>query len=434
LSSFISIMYRSNSITRLLFSCCAATVVATSTHAADPAPADVASALKRSADWHLSNPSGIDTRDWIIAPLYDGLIRTSLATGNPKYLAEVVRFGTQSGWMAGNRKYHADDHAVGHAWIDIYQMDPSRKERLAPMKARIDDIIARPLDLVRRALHGTAHARPASHRHRRPQIPGVSSIANSVHLRSPLRSGGKLFFRDANFFEKKTPSGKKTFWSRGNGWVYGGLALMLEHLPKDHPKRGFYENLFKEMTTAILAAQQPDGLWHPSLLDLRRSPSAKPAAADSSPSAWHGASTTACSTAETHWPAITRGWTGLMTRVKPDGLVGYVQPVGAAPAHLGPESTQDYGTGAFLLAGSELSCPWRCFGRETRRWPCSPQRKNSSPNKRRSPAPMRASCRNARTTSHGKTTRSPSASMARRCVTSRRTAASTPGAKRFPIR
>jgi hypothetical protein len=131
---------------RLLISCLRRhTWRLTSAHAADPAPADVASALKRSADWHLSNPSGIDTRDWIIAPLYDGLIRTSLATGDPKYLAEVLRFGTQSGWMAGNRKYHADDHAVGHAWIDIYQMDPSRKERLAPMKARIDDIIANPI-------------------------------------------------------------------------------------------------------------------------------------------------------------------------------------------------------------------------------------------------------------------------------------------------
>jgi unsaturated rhamnogalacturonyl hydrolase len=39
-------------------------------------------------------------------------------------------------------------------------------------------------------------------------------------------------FSATRLFEKKTPNGKKTFWSRGNGWVYGGLALMLEHLPK----------------------------------------------------------------------------------------------------------------------------------------------------------------------------------------------------------
>ena len=51
-----------------------------------------------------------------------------------------------------------------------------------------------------------------------------------------------LFFRDATFFDKKTPAGQKIFWSRGNGWVCGGLALTLEHLPADHPTRGFYEN------------------------------------------------------------------------------------------------------------------------------------------------------------------------------------------------
>ncbi|MGL5018708.1 MAG: DUF4861 family protein, partial [Luteolibacter sp.] len=56
----------------------------------------------------------------------------------------------------------------------------------------------------------------------------------------------------------------------------------------------------------------------------------------------------------THLPVITRAWNGLMTRVMPDGLVGYVQPVGAAPDHLESTNTQDYGTGAFLMAGSEI--------------------------------------------------------------------------------
>jgi hypothetical protein len=56
----------------------------------------------------------------------------------------------------------------------------------------------------------------------------------------------------------------------------------------------------------------------------------------------------------TYLPVITRAWNGLMTRVQSDGLVGYVQPVGAAPDHLEAKDTQDYGTGAFLMAGSEI--------------------------------------------------------------------------------
>jgi rhamnogalacturonyl hydrolase YesR len=343
--------------------------------AADLEPAAITATLKRSADWQLANPSGTETRDWIIAPLYDGLLRTALTTGDAKYLAAVLRLGTQAGWMPSNRVYHADDHAVGHAWLDIYLMDPSRKERLTPMQERLSYVIDHPVTEL--LAHGS-----------KPKTKGVTvsdrwSWCDALYMAPPTLArlftitgdrkylnfldrefqstydnlydpAEKLFFRDATFFEKKAPNGKKTFWSRGNGWVYGGLALMLEHLPKDHAKRGFYENLFKEMTTAILAAQQPDGLWHPSLLDPQEINTGETSGSGffTFGLAWginHGLLDRAA-----HLPAITRAWNGLMTRIGPNGMVGYVQPVGAAPDHLEAANTQDYGTGAFLMAGSEI--------------------------------------------------------------------------------
>ncbi len=312
-----------------------------SCRAADPQPADVAAALKRSADWHLAKPSGIDTRDWVIAPLYDGLLRLATTTGDPKYLAAVVRFGTQAGWMADNRIYHADDHAVGHAWLDVYFMDTNRTERLVPMRERLDYVIAHPIT------EALAFGRKA-------ETKGVAitdrwTWCDALYMAPPTLARlyaatgdtkyldfmdqeyrytydmlwdkeERFFYRDSSFFDKRTPSGAKVFWSRGNGWVYGGLCLLLDYLPQDHPTRGFYENLFKEMTTFGLAW----GVNH-GLLDR-----------------------------EKHWPAITRAWAGLMTRCKPDGFVGYVQAIGAAPGVPGPDTIQDYGTGAFLLAGSEV--------------------------------------------------------------------------------
>ncbi len=343
--------------------------------AADPTPAGVVAALKRSADWHLASPSGIDTRDWVIAPLYDGLLRVAIATGDPKYLAAVLRFGTQSGWMADNRIYHADDHAVGHAWLDIYLMNTNRAERLAPMRERLDEVITHPL--TEALMFG-----------KKPRTPGVAvtdrwTWCDSLYMAPPTLTRlyaatgdskylefldrefrftceslwdkqEKLFFRDATFFDKKTPSGKKTFWSRGNGWVFGGLCLVLESLPKEHPTRAFYENLFKEMTQSVLATQQPDGLWRPSLLDPEQIPIGETSGSGFFVFglAWgvnHGVLKR-----EEVWPAIARGWAGLLTRVKPDGYVGYVQPIGSSPDKLGADSRQDYGTGAFLLAGSEV--------------------------------------------------------------------------------
>lgn len=41
----------------------------------------------------------------------------------------------------------------------------------------------------------------------------------------------RLFFRDGNYLDKREANGKKVFWGRGNGWVWGGLAEILKTLP-----------------------------------------------------------------------------------------------------------------------------------------------------------------------------------------------------------
>jgi unsaturated rhamnogalacturonyl hydrolase len=339
-------------------------------------PAEIAAKLKTVADWQLANPMGDNAlTEWVRAPLYDGLLALSTTTGDPRYLSALLRYGRQVGWATHFRKYHADDIAVAHAWLDIYRMDPSRKERLLPTQKHLDAIMAAPrteeLDM-----------RDPS------RFPGVSEtdrwtwcdalyMAPPTFVRLAEMTGDrsylefmdrefrftydrlydpqeKLFYRDATFFDQKTLSGKKVFWSRGNGWVYGGLALILERLPGDHLTRSFYVKLFQEMTPAILAAQQPDGLWYPSLLDP-----AQIAIGETSGSvffvyglAWgvnHGLlSREAC------WSAIEKGWLGLSMRIGEDGYVGFVQRVGVAPDSVGPTSRQDYGTGAFLLAGCEV--------------------------------------------------------------------------------
>jgi rhamnogalacturonyl hydrolase YesR len=67
-----------------------------------------------------------------------------------------------------------------------------------------------------------------------------------------------LFYLDGRFIGQRTPNGEKVFWSRGNAWVHAGLALVLEALPADYPTRPFYVDLFRRMSTAVLATQQPN--------------------------------------------------------------------------------------------------------------------------------------------------------------------------------
>lgn len=345
-------------------------------------PVHIVQTLKRAADWQLENPNGTDLRNWVIAPLYDGLMDLSEVTGDPRYLAAVVRFGIQSAWMPGNEgwnadmhAYFADNHAVGHAWLDVYLADPSKKERLLPLQKQFDEILARPIEEP--LVFGTP-----------PKQRGVSfadrwTWCDALYMAPPTlarlaKATGdaryldfldaeyrytlemlfdpteKLFYRDSRFITRKSANGKKIFWSRGNGWVFAGLPLLIEALPADRPSRKVYSDLLQEMAPAVAAAQQADGLWRPSLLD--------PAEVDIGETsgsaffvyglAWgvnHG-----LLERERYWPVVERGWNALLTRITPEGLVGYVQRIGDAPAKLDSHSTQLYGTGAVLMAGSEI--------------------------------------------------------------------------------
>lgn len=49
----------------------------------------------------LRNPDGSELRDPAMGPLYEALVRLSSHTGDPRYLAEVLRFGDMAGWQRG---------------------------------------------------------------------------------------------------------------------------------------------------------------------------------------------------------------------------------------------------------------------------------------------------------------------------------------------
>jgi rhamnogalacturonyl hydrolase YesR len=163
-----------------------------------------------------------------------------------------------------------------------------------------------------------------------------------------------LYFRDSTYFDKREANGKKVFWSRGNGWVMGGLVRMLQLLPKDHPDRGRFEQQFKEMSEKILQCQQSDGLWRSSLLD----PASYPLK-ETSGSGFH--------TYALAWginekllerkrfePAVRKAWVALVDCVDADGKLTHVQPIGADPKKFDENATEIYGVGSFLLAGSEM--------------------------------------------------------------------------------
>jgi rhamnogalacturonyl hydrolase YesR len=169
-----------------------------------------------------------------------------------------------------------------------------------------------------------------------------------------------LFSRDMRFLWKgnasdiKEPNGKKVFWSRGNGWVLAGLALILTDMPKDYPNRFFYEKLYREMAEKIKDLQPEDGLWRTSLLDP-----ASFAHGEVSGSGFYtfalawGINNGLLKSAD-YKPVVTKAWKAILSCQKENGKVGWVQNIGANPMPANAESWQNFGTGAFLMAGSEM--------------------------------------------------------------------------------
>jgi unsaturated rhamnogalacturonyl hydrolase len=338
---------------------------------ADIAPKPVLEVMQRVADWQLANPSAHKTTDWTQGAGDAGFMALAGISGDAKYRNAMLAVGETNQWKLGQRKFHADDHAVGQTYCELYTLYRAPK-MLAPMRERFDDILANPstspsLDfaLPKHQSQELWSWCDALFMSPPAWVRLYAATGDERYLNFAVKEWWRttdylydkdehLFFRDSTYFKKTEANGKKVFWGRGNGWVMGGLVRVLQYLPMNHPDRPRFEQLFKDMSAKILTCQQPDGLWRASLLD----PDSYPLKETSGSGfytyalAW-GVNQGLLDCAQFE-PAVRKAWAALVSCVDADGKLTHVQPIGADPKHFKEDATEVYGTGAFLLAGSEV--------------------------------------------------------------------------------
>jgi unsaturated rhamnogalacturonyl hydrolase len=294
------------------------------------------------------------------ATFYTGLMALYRASADAKYLTAAQSWGQANNWRlgtdsGGNARW-ADNQTCVQTYAELYSMNPGAQNdvMIASGRTVFDQMVAAPMpgrtewwwcDALYMAPSAMARIAQATGQTKYLDLMNTMFWDTKAFLYDPAQH---LFWRDSTFI------GMPVYWSRGNGWVVGGIARILEVLPATNARRGDYENLLREMADKLRTIQAADGYWRSSLTN----PTAFPTPESSGTAfftfglAWginHGVLDRA-----TYLDTVVRGWNALVMAVGANGRLGWVQAVGAKPGPSNQADTNDYATGALLLAGNEL--------------------------------------------------------------------------------
>jgi rhamnogalacturonyl hydrolase YesR len=318
--------------------------------------------MARVFEWQVAHPVEINARNnnlWARAAFYAGVMAAYRATGDKRYLQQALTWAASRDWKLGDRPRHADDQAPAQTYLELYflRKDPVM---IAHTKATLDAMLSSPrpgredwwwCDALFMAPPVLARLYAATGDEKYLDFLNTMWWDTTDFLFDPE---ARLYYRDKNYIGKLTPNGKKVFWARGNGWVMAGTVRVLQYLPKDNPYRVRYVTLLQTMAASVSRLQGEDGLWRPSLLDPQETPAPETSSTGFFCYAVAWGINQGYLDRRTYLPVVKKAWRGLVGAVHRDGKLGWVQQIGAAPAKVTFEENQEYGSGAFLLAGSEM--------------------------------------------------------------------------------
>jgi len=309
---------------------------------------------------------------WTMATYFEGLMALYKTFPEKEYLDYAVAWGESHKWGPAYdpQTRNADNICCGQTYLDLYLIDP-KPERKTPIKEVVDKMIETDkiddwwwIDALQMAM---------------PLFARLGAIENDnkywgrmyeMYLFTKEKHGGHglynkkdhFWWRDKDFVPPYAePNGEDCYWSRGNGWVLAAMARVLEQNPPDKAQKKEFAKMLKNMSSALKKVQRTDGFWNASLHDPTHfgGPETSGTAFFVYGIAW-GINNGYLNKGK-YLPVVLKGWEALSQEaVHDNGFLGYVQGTGKEPASSQPvgrdvvPNFEDYGLGAFLLAGSEV--------------------------------------------------------------------------------
>ena len=320
-------------------------------------PAAIDKVLRKVADWQLARSRPYFDRIWTSSVMYSGFMAASEATGDAKYRNAMLEMSKHFDFQLRDRLPNADDQSIGQTYLELYALD-KRPSYIGKTRAELDDLIAQKAALPWWWCDALFMAPPVWAK----MYLATGERKYADYLNAQWQKTSELLYdktehlyaRDASYINKREPNGKKMFWSRGEGWVMGGIARTLDLLPADDKQRPFYVQQLREMCARIAQLQDAEGLWHAGLLDAATYPLPEISGSALFVYAMAYGVNRGYLDALVYRPVIERAWAGIVKHVYADGRLGGIQQTGAEPAFYRPTSSFNYGVGGFMLAAAEL--------------------------------------------------------------------------------
>ncbi|MDB2606849.1 glycoside hydrolase family 88 protein, partial [Zobellia sp.] len=338
-------------------------------------PKKVKETMKLVADWQIDNFDGLysgrtkphNPLDWTNAAFYVGLVKWAAMAEDDRYYEWLKVIGEENEWQLYRRKYHADDHAVGQMYIELFRKYNDEK-MIAPTKEQFNFITYHPsLSLLKwKTPYDQDRWNWCDALFMSPpvwaklyKVTGekkyldfmVSEFKASTDFLFDKEES--LYYRDERYFDQ-LDNGTKIFWSRGNGWVFAGLVNILNELDSQSEEYAYFMDIYKKMAKKIRQIQTPEGHWAMSLLGEKFYPTPETSGSSFFIYGLAWGINNGILEKETYQASVKKGWNAMVGHITKDGMLGYVQPIGAAPGKAWPNKTEVYGAGAFLSAGAEV--------------------------------------------------------------------------------
>ncbi len=346
-----------------------------SIQAQDIKPSEVKTAMEKVANWQIEHfrdtYSGREKPhhplDWTNAALYVGMVKLAAIDDDEKYYNWMKEIGSENEWMLHKRQYHADDHTVGQMYIELYRKFKD-ESMIKPTIKQFDFIMYHPSQ-------SKLNWKTPYHQDRWNWCDALF-MSPPVWAKLYAITGEKkyldfmvdeykattdflfdkkehLFYRDEQY-KSQLDNGTKVFWARGNGWVFAGLTNIMNELDPASKEYKYFLNIYKKMAKKLLEIQTPEGHWAMSLLGQEYYPTPETSGSSFFTYGLAWGINNGILDKDVYGDAVEKGWNAVLSHVTEEGMLGYVQPIGAAPGDAWSDKTEVYGTGAFLSAGSEV--------------------------------------------------------------------------------